>query len=284
MRLDRALCERLGLSRAAVKRLIEAGAVRVNGRPVPKGISLSLGMRLSVEQPDADAQAAAPDPDFRLEVVYEDAQLVVVSKPSGVPSHPLLPGELGTAANMLVARYPEMAGVGYGPREPGILHRLDNDTSGLLIAARNQDVFEKLRSDLTLSRIHKAYLALVSRDLTVPRTIALPLMPSPKHPKRVEVNPDPYAPATQTELVRCDKRGRFFLVEAHAAHAYRHQIRVHLATISAPIVGDALYGGEQLPGLSHHLLHAARLQFEHPVTGKQLSLSCALPDHWPLDG
>jgi len=281
MRLDRALCERFGLSRAAAKRLIETGAVRLNGRAVAKGLSLAAGMRLSVVQSDASELSAVPDPDFRLELIYEDDALVVVSKPSGVPSHPLRPGELGTVANMLLARYPEMAEVGYGPREPGILHRLDNDTSGLLLAARTPAAFEKLRSDLTLSRVHKTYLALVSRALTVPRTLALPLMPSPKHPKRVEINPDPYAPASTTELVRCEKRGRFFLIEAHAAHAYRHQIRVHLATISAPIVGDALYGGEELPGLSHHLLHAFQMRFEHPISGKQVSLESPLPRDWP---
>jgi len=280
MRLDRALCLRFGLSRAQAKRLIEDGCVRMRGKPVAKGMALSAGMALSVELSEGEV-TATPDPDFRLTVVFEDATLVVVDKPAGIPSHPLRTGELGCAANMLVARYPEMAEVGYGPREPGLVHRLDNDTSGLLLAARTQEAFLALRDQLMRSQMQKTYLALVSRAVSVPRSIALALAPNPNHSRKVEVTTDPDVRPSVTELVSCEPRGRFFLIEARAAHAYRHQIRVHLAAIDAPIVGDALYGGELEEGVTHHLLHASRIVFRHPVDDREIAVESALPSTWP---
>lgn len=280
MRLDRALCERFGLSRAAVKRLIEQGAVRLSGRPTQKGMLLSAGMLLEVELA-ADDVVALPDPDMQLDVRFEDELFVVVDKPAGVPSHPLRAGELGCAANMLLAQYPEMHGVGYGPREPGLVHRLDNDTSGLLIAARTQAAFVFLRDALMAGRIEKTYLALVSERVLVPRTLSLALQPSQKNSRRVEVSSDPHARPSVTELVRCDPRGEAYLVEAHASHAYRHQIRAHLAAIDAPIVGDVLYGGQPWVGINRHLLHAARVRFQHPTHGGWVEVESPLPNDWP---
>ncbi len=280
MRLDRALCERFGLSRAVVKRMIEQGCVQIAGRPTQKGMLLSAGMRLAVQMQVEDVVAIS-DPDMQLKIRFEDDALVIVDKPAGVPSHPLRAGELGCAANMLLAHYPEMAGVGYGPREPGLVHRLDNDTSGLLIAARTQQAFIALRDALIAGEIEKTYLALVSRPIAAPRTLSLALQPSQKNSRRVEVNSDPTARPSVTEIVRCEPRGASYLVEARAAHAYRHQIRVHLATVDAPIVGDVLYGGEQVPGIDHHLLHAARVRFRHPERGQWIEVESPLPSEWP---
>ncbi len=254
--------------------------MRMRGKPVAKGMALSAGMALAVELSEGEV-TASPDPDFQLRVCFEDETLVIVDKPAGIPSHPLRRGELGCAANMLVARYPEMAEVGYGPREPGLVHRLDNDTSGLLLAARTQDAFLALRDQLTRSQMHKTYLALVSRAVQVPRSIALALAPSPSNSRKVEVTADPNARPSLTDLVRCEARGRFFLVEARAAHAYRHQIRVHLASIDAPIVGDELYGGELVEGVMHHLLHASRIVLRHPLDNRELEVESALPSTWP---
>ncbi len=280
MRLDRALCERYGLSRAAAKRLIEQGGVRIGGRITQKGMLVSAGMQLAVELQNDDV-VALPDPNMQLAVRFEDEALVVVDKPAGVPSHPLRPGELGCAANMLLARYPEMAGVGYGPREPGLVHRLDNDTSGLLIAARTQTAFAALRDALMGGLIDKSYFALVSRPIAVPRTVSLALQPSQKNSRRVEVNSDPHARPTVTEIVRCEPRGQSYLVEARASHAYRHQIRAHLAAIDAPIAGDVLYGGEPVEGINRHLLHAARVRFRHPQHDQWLEIESPLPRDWP---
>ena len=146
-RLDVVLARRVpGLSRDRVKALFEAGEVRVNGRRAKKSALVAAGDRVILESlPGPTDFHAVPDPDLSIEVILEREGFVVVDKPSGVPSHPLREGELGTLAGALVARYPEMRGVGYSNREPGILHRLDNDTSGLMLAARDRETFEALR-------------------------------------------------------------------------------------------------------------------------------------------
>lgn len=275
-RLDRVLCERLTLSRSQVKRLFDAGEVRRNGRRADKGELVAHGDRvdLGVELRESRAQ---PDPEVAFEVLHEDAHLVVIDKPAGIPSHPLRPGELGCAANGLLARYPEMAGTGYDDRQPGLVNRLDNDTSGLLLAARSPEIFAVLRSALETGQIEKSYLALVTHPLR-PQSIELSLAPSPRHRSRVEINPLG-RPAT-TVVHACRPRGALFLVEARAGRAYRHQVRAHLAAVGAPILGDALYGGEPGP---RHYLHAARLAFTHPVTRALLEIRCELPNDWPLE-
>ncbi len=282
MRLDVALAEYFGLSRAVAKRLIEAQAVTLRGRPLQKAFVVRGGMALDVVL-EAASERAVPDPDMRLTIVFEDEALVIVDKPPGIPSHPLRAGELGCAANMLLARYPEMGEIGYSAREPGIVNRLDNDTSGLLIAARTNQAFTKLRHDLQQGRIEKTYLALVARDLAVPCVIDLALAPSEKHARRVEVSSARGAHAARTELVSLRPRGCFFIAEARASHAYRHQLRVHLAALEAPIVGDPLYGGEVLPAPApqRHLLHAYRVRLRHPVDQTFVDVESPLPADWP---
>ncbi|HEX5657670.1 MAG TPA: RluA family pseudouridine synthase, partial [Polyangiales bacterium] len=157
-RLDRVLCNRLTLSRAQVKRLFEAGEVRRNGRRAGKGELCAKGDRVELGAELRDSRAL-PD-ELPLDVRHEDDALVIIDKPPGMPSHPLRPGELGCAANALLARYPEMGGTGYDDRQPGLVNRLDNDTSGLLLAARSPESFAALRSALESGAIEKRYLAL----------------------------------------------------------------------------------------------------------------------------
>lgn len=282
MRVDLALAAHFELSRAQAKRLIEADAVTLRGRPVRKALILQASMALEIAL-EAGDERAVPDPDMRLTVRFEDDSLVIVDKPAGIPSHSLRPGEIGCAANMLLARYPEMGEIGYSTREPGLINRLDNDTSGLLIAARTADAFAKLSEDLRRGRIEKTYLALISRRIEVPRVIDFPLAPSQKNTRRVEVSAAEGAHLAKTELVHIQPRGRFFSVEARASHAYRHQLRVHLAALDVPIVGDALYGGELLAdqAVPRHFLHAARVRLRHPVTGAPIDVESALPEDWP---
>jgi 23S rRNA pseudouridine1911/1915/1917 synthase len=273
-RLDRVLCDRLTLSRSQVKRLFEAGEVRRNGRKAGKGELVARGDRveLGAELRESTAQ---PDPSIRLDIRYQDEQLVIVDKPPGMPSHPLRPGELGCAANGLLARFPEMGGTGYDDRQPGLVNRLDNDTSGLLLAARSPEVFAALRAALEAGQIEKSYLALVTRPVR-PQAIELSLAPSPRHRSRVEVNALG-RPATSV-VHACRGHGELFLVEVRACRAYRHQVRAHLAAIGAPILGDALYGGAFGP---RHYLHAARLSFAHPVTGAAIDVRVEPPSDWP---
>ena len=273
-RLDRVLCERLTLSRSQVKRLFDAGEVRRNGRRAGKGELVAHGDRVDLGAELRDS-SALPDPEVTLEVLHEDPYLVVVDKPAGIPSHPLRPGELGCAANGLLARYPEMAGTGYDDRQPGLVNRLDNDTSGLLLVARSPEIFAQLRSALETGQIDKSYLALTTHPVR-PQRIELSLSPSPRHRARVEINPLG-RPAT-TVVHACRPHGALFLVEARAGRAYRHQVRAHLAAVGAPILGDALYGGDFGP---RHYLHAARLAFTHPVSGAPIEVCCSPPGDWP---
>jgi 23S rRNA pseudouridine1911/1915/1917 synthase len=187
MRLDVVLVQRVaGMSRAQARRLTSEGKVRINGRRAKKGDPLVPGDRVELEElPIPTDFTAAPDPDLPLAVVYEDARLVAVDKPPQVPSHPLRPDERGTVAGALAARYPEMRSVGYSPREPGIVHRLDTDTSGLLVAARDEATFDALRSDLKAGRWEKRYTAMVSGHLGAPRIVDFPLCRDPQDRRRV---------------------------------------------------------------------------------------------------
>jgi 23S rRNA pseudouridine1911/1915/1917 synthase len=275
-RLDRVLCNRLTLSRAQVKRLFEAGEVRRNGRRAGKGELCARGDRVELGAELADS-SALPDASLGLDVRYEDTELVIVDKPPGMPSHPLRPGELGCAANALLARYPEMAGTGYDDRQPGLVNRLDNDTSGLLLAARSPEAFASLRAALESGAIEKHYLALVSEPVRA-QTIELSLAPSPRHRARVEVNP--LGRPALSEVLSCRAHGQLFLLEVRAGRAYRHQVRAHLAAIGTPIVGDSLYGGAFG---ARHYLHASKLAFTHPFSGAVIDIRSQPPSDWPQD-
>jgi 23S rRNA pseudouridine1911/1915/1917 synthase len=264
-RLDVFLARRIPeLSRARAKVLIETGEVRVDGRRVKKSYALAAGDRVTLENPPSPADFhAAPDSSLALEVLLETDSYVVVDKQAGVPSHPLREGELGTLAGALVARYPEMRGVGYRKREPGILHRLDSGTSGLMLAARNQQTFDQLRRMLRAGEIEKKYLARCVGVVPAPMVIDTPIATDPRDRRKVRVCTDPRevkrlgAQSARTEVLSSTPAEHGSLVELRANNARRHQIRVHLASIGHPLLGDSLYGG---PPLDHHLLHATSLR------------------------
>ncbi|HEX6240926.1 MAG TPA: RluA family pseudouridine synthase [Polyangiales bacterium] len=273
-RLDRVLCERLGLSRAEAKRLFAGGEVRRNGRRADKGELVARGDRIELGSELSDPRAR-PDFEVPFRVVFEDASLVVVDKPAGVPCHPLRPGEMGCLANGLVAHYPEMAQVGYDLRQPGLVNRLDNDTSGLVLAARSAPAFSRLRAMLEQGELHKTYLALVERAVPA-QSIDLALSPSSRHRARVEVSA--LGRPANSIIERSWPHGHFYIVQVRAPKAYRHQVRAHLAAVGAPIVGDHLYGGSE--GVRHYL-HAFELRLWHPISGETLELRAELPRDWP---
>ncbi|MFW6050618.1 MAG: RluA family pseudouridine synthase [Myxococcota bacterium] len=283
-RLDVFLVHRVpGVGRAAARRLVAEGKVRVNGRRAKKGEPVRAGDRVWLEQVPAVASfPAEPDPALPLRVCHEDARLVVVDKGAGVPSHPLRPGERGTVANALVARYPEMAAVGYGPREPGLVHRLDTGTSGLLVAARDARAFDELREALRAGGFDKRYVALCAGRLGAPRLVDFPIASARRNRRRVMVCPDPAEAArldarpAETEVLEARPVGRNTLVTVRARTARRHQVRAHLAALGHPLVGDALYGGPALPGLARHFLHASYLRFPHP-DGGEVRVEAPLP-------
>jgi len=271
-RLDRVAAQLVtGLSRARVKRAIEEGNVRVNGKRRPKGALVEKGDRLTIDETKvADPDAAAePTKDAPLYVCFENASLLVVDKPAGQPTAPLRPGETGTLANALVGHHPELAGIGYGPREPGILHRLDTDTSGLVIVARTTAAFDALRTALQDGQIRKSYLLICkSEGLPDEGTIEYPIANHPKDQRRVYACVHPrdvmrYSPRPASTGYRVlERKGDWALVEVDVAKALRHQIRVHFAAMGHPLVGDRLYGGEEVEGLARHALHASRVAFD----------------------
>lgn len=273
------------MSRAKAKTLAADGAVRIDGRRSRKGTRVQVGQTVTLDSapPPKEFQALA-NADLPLSVVQEHADWVVVDKPAGMAMHPLRPEENDTLCNALVARYPEMAEVGYATREPGILHRLDNETSGLVLAARNAEAFAALRETLTSNGIDKRYAALVAGEVVAPKTIDTPLAHDPSDKRKIKACFDEReverlgARPALTEVLSSETKGEYSLVEVLASSARRHQVRVHLAAFGHPLVGDALYGGPE--GSPRHLLHASMLAFEYG--GERFEVRSKLPTDFTL--
>lgn len=247
-----------GFSRKEVKELFEAGRVRGSGRRLKKGDRLERGMELVVEAPSVPI---IPDASLPLEVLFESEDFVIVDKPAGLPTAPLVRTETRSLAAALLARYPEMRGVGFREREPGLVHRLDNETSGVVLAARSQAAFQAARSLFESSLIEKRYLAVVTADVPESGEFESLLGPDTAEPRRVRVYaepPDGYAKQCRTSYRVLERGARFALVQLSVERAFRHQIRVHLAHLGFPIAGDALYGGAVVPELGErHALHGS---------------------------
>ncbi len=270
-RLDKALVALAkGASRASVKRAIDEGGVRVNGRRRSKGDLVVEGDVITIaseHSSDGDDTPVAT-PGAALDVRLENGQVIVVDKPAGQATAPLRAGETGTLANALITRFPELAGVGYVAREPGLLHRLDTDTSGLLIVARTSSSFDLLKRALKSDLIKKKYLLLCREDgLPDAGTIEYPLASHPKDQRRVYACIHPrdvirYSPRdARTDYRVVDRIGGLALVEVTVARAVRHQIRIHFAALGHPLIADTLYGGPPHDRLTRQALHASEIAF-----------------------
>ncbi len=272
-RLDTFLSRRLLVSRRSIQKLLEAGSVKVDGLRARKGSFVSDKQRVEVEREALDAGSAILPSDAKLHILWEDAHLVVVDKPSGIPTLPLKPNENGTLANALVARYPEMQTVGDDPREAGLAHRLDTLTSGAVVAARDRATWEALRKQFSAGgQMEKHYAAVAVGPLADTGVIEIPLENAGDHVRHSADG----RPA----------RTRFTVQARHGAHAsvaliletgLMHQARAHLAAVGAPILGDALYGGPAWIGLERFFLHASRLVFSHPKTRERIDVTAPLP-------
>ncbi len=286
-RLDKAAAKLAkGLSVARLKRAIEEGHVRVDGRWRAKGAPVAAGETITIVRGEVAAPdtPATPEPEAALVVRFESKSVLVVDKPAGQPTVPLRAGERGTLANALVGHFPELAGVGYGPREPGVVHRLDTNTSGLVIVARDAHAFEVLRASLQIGLIRKKYLLVCKSDgLADEGTIAHPIANHPKDQRRVLACVHPrdvirYAPRQASTQYRVLRRGDVHaLVEVVVERALRHQIRVHFASIGHPLVGDALYGSTEEMPEKRHALHASFVGFDGEGSVSGFGVESPLP-------
>jgi 23S rRNA pseudouridine1911/1915/1917 synthase len=286
-RVDKVIVARLpGLGRKGARRLFDEGKIRVNGRRVSKGDVAREGDEITVTLGDgAQSAAAAVEAEAPLAVRLETDQIVVAEKPAGQPTAPIRPGETGTLANALVGRYPEMQSVGHSPREPGLVHRLDTETSGLVLAARTPAAFESLTRGLKQGKLDKAYLLVCeAAGLAETGTIEIPLAHHPKDKKRMYACVHPrdverYAPrpaSTSFRVVRT--AGRWALVEVRVKVALRHQIRAHMAAVGHPLANDALYGGPPVDGLARHALHASLIAWEGDEVVPRFEVRSPLPE------
>jgi 23S rRNA pseudouridine1911/1915/1917 synthase len=271
-RLDQFLAEPLG-SRARAQRLIDAGLVQVDGRLRPKRHPLQGGELVEAEEPAASAAPAESDP-AQFEIAYEDDQLLVVDKPAGVVVHPARGNRSGTLAQAL-------AGIAAGGEEPwraGIVHRLDRDTSGLLVVAKSEETHRALKVLLSTRRIHREYLTLVDGHPEARTgTIEAPIGRDRRDPLLMSIDSAaPREARTHFELERLLPDTALLRVMLETGRT--HQIRVHMAAIGHPVLGDQQYGGRMAYGLTRQFLHATRLSFPHPATGEEVDVESPLPE------
>ena len=279
-RID-ALLAYSGFTRSAAAKLIAAGRVTRAGRPVKKSDLTLKGDVFLVDAPDEPAPTAAEPQDIPLDVVFEDEDVIVVNKPRGLVVHPAPGHPDGTLVNALLYHCGDsLSGVG-GTLRPGIVHRLDRDTSGLIIAAKNDAAHLSLSSQLGDRSLSRVYEAVVHGSFKADSgTVDAPIGRLPVDRKRMAVT-DKNSRAAVTDWEVVDRYRGFTHVRCILRTGRTHQIRVHMAHIGHPLLGDLVYGvGKPEKGLSGQCLHARQLKFRHPRTGEQISLTTELPAYF----
>jgi 23S rRNA pseudouridine1911/1915/1917 synthase len=284
MRLDKYLADRvMGLSRSAVQRLIETGEITVNGELVKASYKVRVGDWVVALVPAQESEPPRAEA-IPLHIVYEDGALLVVDKPAGMVVHPAPGHTSGTLVNAVLAHCPEL--VESGDERPGIVHRLDRDTSGLILIAKSERVRRALQRQFKERQVSKAYLALLDGHLQPAwGRIEAPIGRDPNHRQRMAVLPGGRDAVTEYHVLEQfahptgPAAGDYTLVDAEPRTGRTHQIRVHFGSIGHPVVGDRTYGRHKphLP-VARQFLHARRLEFRHPVTGQRMELEAPLAD------
>jgi 23S rRNA pseudouridine1911/1915/1917 synthase len=280
-RLDRVVALLTGVPRSLASELVAAGRVRLDGRPTAaRATRVAAGQELEVDLPEEEpAAGVVPDPTVEVPLVHEDEAVLVVDKPAGLVVHPGAGHGDGTLVSGLLARFPELAGVGDKAR-PGLVHRLDRGTSGLLVVARTPEAHADLVAQLAARTVERRYLALVW-GVPEPRAgvVDAPIGRSERDPTRMAVSAAGRPARTHYRVAEAfDRPVAAACLRCRLETGRTHQVRVHLAAIGHPVVGDARYGGDRqaLPG-ARPFLHAARLGFRHPATGEAMAFESPLP-------
>lgn len=279
-RLDAFLAENVAeLTRSSAAKLIEDGQVTVDGRTVGKSLKLSGGETVEVKLPEPTAIDAVAQ-DIPLDVVYEDGDVIVVNKPAGLVVHPAPGHPDGTLVNALLHHCGDsLSGIG-GALRPGIVHRIDRDTSGLIIAAKNDAAHQALTAQLSDHTLGRTYECIVTGNLREDcGTVDAPIARHPTDRKKMAVVTGGRSAVTHWEVIA--RYPGYTHVRCRLETGRTHQIRVHMAYIGHPILGDTVYGNKKsVPGLTGQCLHAVGLQFLHPRTGELVQLSCPLPEEF----
>ena len=276
VRLDAFLSADGALTRSQAARRIAEGRVRVNGKPAAKSARLSGGETVTVDVPQL-RETALPPQDIPLEVVYEDDDVIVVNKPTGLVVHPAPGHPDGTLVNALLHHCGDsLSGIG-GEKRPGIVHRIDRDTSGLIIAAKNDAAHLALSAQLKDHSLSRTYECLVTGNMKQDSgTVDAPIGRSSADRKKMAVVPTGRRAVTHWEVVA--RYPGVTHLRCRLETGRTHQIRVHMAYIGHPILGDTVYGAKKpVPGLTGQCLHATGLRFIHPRTGEPVELHCPLP-------
>jgi 23S rRNA pseudouridine1911/1915/1917 synthase len=285
-RLDRHVAARLEVPRNQVQHWIEDGLVRLNGRTAKPSTSVALGDSVECDPPELKEERVLPEAG-ELKVLYEDSALVAIDKPAGLTVHPGAGRSSGTLAHRLLNRYPEMAGVG-GPGRPGIVHRLDLGTSGVLVVARTASAYARLARAFAAREVSKRYLGIAyGAPSPAAGTIEAAIGRHPQ--KRMEMAVRPGGRPSRTGYRTIASKSGISLLEMDLATGRTHQIRVHLKHIGHPLVGDPVYGEARWKALPRSIqaplknfgrpaLHAWRLALKHPGTGESLSFEAPVPE------
>lgn len=286
-RLDRYLAMVLpAISRSQIQRLVKEGLVQVDGHAAKANLTLKAGQTVALDIPEPITPAVAPEA-LPLPIVYQDQFLLVVDKPAGMVVHPAAGHSGGTLVNALLHHVEDLSGIG-GEKRPGIVHRLDRGTSGLMIVAKNDAAHEELARQFHDREVEKEYIVLVWGVVQAGRRIDEPIGRDSVNRKKMVARARRSREAV-TRIVKTESLGRGVLTLARVAiHTGRtHQIRVHLSAIGHPVVGDALYGGvhRRVPGdlravgrLERPFLHATRLVFTHPDDGRRMEFESPIPE------
>ena len=267
------------LSRTAIKRLLEEEKIHVNGKVEKSSYKVKNGDNIEIEIPNAK-ETKLEAQNIPVPVIYEDKDIIVVNKPKGMVVHPANGNPDGTLVNAILAMCKgSLSGIG-GEIRPGIVHRLDKDTSGLLIVAKNDEAHIKMSKQIQDRKVEKRYIALVRGNVPDDEaTIDMPIARSKVDRKKMAVDKNGKEAVTHFKVLK--RYGNYTLLEIKIDTGRTHQIRVHMSYIGYPVVGDSVYSsGKNEFGVEGQMLHARYLKFKHPITGKELNLEAPLPEYF----